>query len=321
MKHAETTLAKNIRLTQEKAVYDASCKRLLAQKIILAHIMKACLPEYWGLDAEEIAEKYIEGTPQIAKMPVLPDEENEPVIRGVSTEDKSPNEGTVTYDIRFYAAAPGSQGRIGLILNVEAQSDFYPGYPLVKRGIYYCCRMVSAQYGTEFTGSHYEKLKKVYSIWICMDPPKHRQNTVIGYHMEEQALIGTPQESRENYDLLSVLLICLGEPEGAESQSVLRMLDVLFSMELRASEKKQILEREFGLPMEEAEEKEAASMHVVEKMYLKGVDKGMQEGVQEGILSSIRSLMKTMNLTGEQAMNALDIPEEDREVFRTMLRK
>lgn len=80
MKHAETTLAKNIRLTQEKAVYDASCKRLLAQKIILAHIMKACLPEYWGLDAEEIAEKYIEGTPQIAKMPVLPDEENEPVI-------------------------------------------------------------------------------------------------------------------------------------------------------------------------------------------------------------------------------------------------
>ena len=59
-------------------------------------------------------------------------------------------------------------GGIALIINVEAQNDFYPGYPLIKRGIYYCCRMISSQYGREFTGPHYEKIKKVYSIWICI---------------------------------------------------------------------------------------------------------------------------------------------------------
>ncbi len=54
---------------------------------------------------------------------------------------------------------------IRLIINIEAQNDFYPGYPLIKRGIYYCSRMISAQYGTEFKNSHYENIKKVYSIW------------------------------------------------------------------------------------------------------------------------------------------------------------
>ena len=58
---------------------------------------------------------------------------------------------------------------------MEAQNQFYPGYPLIKRGIYYCCRMVSSQYGTVFTSSHYEKIKKVYSIWICTNPPEYRK--------------------------------------------------------------------------------------------------------------------------------------------------
>ena len=61
--------------------------------------------------------------------------------------DKSVREGTVTYDIRFRAIVPDSEEQIALIINVEDQNDFYPGYPLIKRGIYYCCRMISSQYG------------------------------------------------------------------------------------------------------------------------------------------------------------------------------
>ena len=92
--------------------------------------------------------------------------------------------GTATYDIRFRAIAPSSGEPIGLIVNVGAQNDFYPGYPLTKRGI--CCRMISSQYGREFTGSHYEKLKKVYSSWICMNPPRRRENTITRYHLTEE---------------------------------------------------------------------------------------------------------------------------------------
>ena len=179
----------------------------------------------------------IEGQPQVSSVPVLPDEEGT-VISGLDTEDKSVHEGTVTYDIRFRAIAPGSGEPIGLIVNVEAQNDFYPGYPLTKCGIYYCCRMISSQYGREFIGSHYEKLKKVYSIWICMNPPKDRENTITRYHLTEEHLVGAAVEPVPNYDLLSIVMLCLGGPDGKNYDGVLRMLDVLLSHETSEAEKR-----------------------------------------------------------------------------------
>ena len=165
----ETTLAQSIRTSDEKAKYDAACKRLLSEKIILAWIMKTCLAEYQDCDVNEIAEKYIEGQPQVDTVPVAPDETNAPSrIQGMGTEDTSLTEGTVLYDIRFTAVAPASGERIRLIINLEAQNKFLVGYPLIKRAIFYCGRMISSQYGTEFTNSQYGKIKKVYSIWVCV---------------------------------------------------------------------------------------------------------------------------------------------------------
>ena len=63
----ENILAKNITVAGEKAAYDAVCKRILANKIILAWIMKSCLEEYKDYSVNEIAEKCIEGNPLIAR--------------------------------------------------------------------------------------------------------------------------------------------------------------------------------------------------------------------------------------------------------------
>ena len=49
----ETTLAQSIRTSDEKAKYDAACKRLLSEKIILAWIMKTCLAEYQDCDVKD----------------------------------------------------------------------------------------------------------------------------------------------------------------------------------------------------------------------------------------------------------------------------
>ena len=193
MVELKTTIAQGLHVTDDSAGYDAACKRVLSEKAILARIMKSCLEEYKDCDVNDIAEKYIEGQPQVSAVPVLPDEGGT-VISGMDTEDKSVREGTVTYDIRFRAIVPDSEEQIALIINVEAQNDFYPGYPLIKRGIYYCCRMISSQYGREFTGSHYEKIKKVYSIWICMKPPQYRENTITRYRLVEEYLVGEGKE-------------------------------------------------------------------------------------------------------------------------------
>ena len=122
----ENTLAKNITAAGEKAAYDAACKRLLANKIILAWIMKSCLEEYKTYSIHEIAEKYIEGVPQIAEATVNPDEKTcncGEQIQGVKNEDSTIQEGTITYDIRFLAIVPGTGETIRLMINVD-YSDF-----------------------------------------------------------------------------------------------------------------------------------------------------------------------------------------------------
>ncbi len=116
----------------QDAQCDASCKQILSEKVILAWIMKSCLNEYKNCTVREIMEKYIDGTPEISMIPVAPDETNTR-IQGIGNEDTSMTEGTVTYDIRFQALAPPDDKPIQLIINIEAQNDFYPGYPC-RRG-------------------------------------------------------------------------------------------------------------------------------------------------------------------------------------------
>lgn len=77
MQQEENYLAQSISQVDADARYDEGVKRLLANKSILAVIMKECVPEYRGCTVREIAEKYIEGEPQIgasAWMPTKPTE-------------------------------------------------------------------------------------------------------------------------------------------------------------------------------------------------------------------------------------------------------
>ena len=311
----ENMLAKNITAIGVNASYDSACKRLLANKVILAWIMKSCLEEYANCSIQEIMEQYIEGEPDIGQVPVNMDEKVlSEQIETASVEDNSVYEGTVSYDIRFYANTPGTGERNRLIINIEAQNDFYPGYPIVKRGIYYCSRMISSQYGVEFTESHYDRIKKVYSIWICMNPPKYRRNSINRYFIKEEKLIGDVSERKENYDLITTVMICLGESNDKNSLGVLRLLEVLLSSERGVEEKKEILQKDFSIEMTKTIEREVSIMC--------NLSKGVEEkGGEKGILFSIRNLMETMGWSAEQAMGGLKIPEEEREKYMNKLKK
>ena len=284
--------------------------------------MKSCLTEYADCTVNEIAEKYIEEKPQVTEIPVAPDErQNTSVIQGTGVEDTTITEGTVTFDIRFHAAVPVSREQIGLMINIEAQNQFYPGYPLTKRGIYYCCRMISSQYGTVFTGSHYEKLKKVYSVWICMDPPKSRENTITRYFIQEGNLIGRVREPVKNYDLLSVLLLCPGDPASQNSEGILKLLGVLLSSKIKAEEKKKLLEQNFHVEMNRTMEREVEQMGSLSQgVEQRGIQKGIQRGIKKGILESIQALMDTMNWSVQEAMDAPKIKEQDRPEYMELLK-
>ena len=314
----ETPIAESIRSIDKNAQIDAACKQLLAIRIILAWIMKSCLEEFRDYDVNEIAEKYIEGEPAISKVAVSPDQTNaDQRVHGISNEDTSLTEGTVTYDIRFLARVPRSGELIRIIIDLEAQGDYYPGYPLPKRGIYYCCRMISAQHGTEFTNSNYQDIKKVYSIFIAIKPPVNRQNTITRYRIVEENMVGCVKEAVQNYDLMTLLMICLGKPEETDCD-ILKLLDVLLSNDIEVPEKQQVLENDFGIPMTRELERGLNDMcnlgEAIER-------EGMAKGMAKGVITSIQNLMDTTRWSAEQAMAALKIPENERQHYAELLSK
>ena len=211
---------------------------------------------------------------------------------------------------------------IRLIINVEGQGKFYVGYPLLMRAIYYCCRMISAQHGTEFVHEEYQNIKKVYSVFICMNPPKNRQNSITRYRLTEENLVGKVKEPVRHYDLMTVVMVCLGGADGENYDGILKLLDVLLSPKAGEAEKRQVLQEEFDIPMTETLEAEVHQMCNLSQGVLElGRAEGRTEGRTEGLLASIRALMASMGWSAEQAMEALKLPEIDRPKYADLLQK
>lgn len=82
-----------------------------------------------------------------------------------------------------------------------------------------------------------------------MNPPKNRESTIIRYHLVEKHLIGKATKLVKNYNLLSIIMLCLSGPERENYNGVLRMLDVLLSGEISELEKRKILENSYAIQM------------------------------------------------------------------------
>lgn len=329
----DTAIKEDLRATELAAELDNSCKRLLAHKSILAWIMKTCLQEYADVPVQEIADRYIEGSPQVGDIGVMPEQSHTSTdkISGISNEDASGQEGVVRYDIRFRATAPNTDpegGLIELIINVEAQNKFHNSYRLPRRAIYYLSRMVSAQYGTEFSHSHYENIKKVYSIWICTHPPKARQETITKLHMVAEPFVGEVIEDPRDYDLMTAVMIYLGEPkadhrEGGEKK-IFPLLENLLSNTVDANTKMEVMEKEYAIPMTDELEREVERMcnisaGIMEESFNRGIDVGMNKGIDIGVLKTIQSFLDNSKLTFEEIVAIMHLSAEEQEKYKKQL--
>ena len=266
----------------QKKAYDEACKQVLSERGIMAHILKACTEEFKDRDLQDIAQRYIQGEPSISRIAVEP-EAISPRIESEQTEDKSGAEGTVYYDIRFHAVAPVDGKMIQLIINLEAQNDFNPGYPLLKRAVYYCGRMISSQYGAVFVKSHYEKIQKVYSIWICTMPTKKWEYNISSYQLTEKHLIGHTQAERSHYDLINIVLVCLGSKSYQHLKGILRLLNMLLLDNIGSQEMQKLLTTEFNVTITPHLEKGVAEMcNLSEGIERRGELRGRKLGEEVG---------------------------------------
>ena len=273
----DTALARDIDYSEDKIRYDAACRNILADKHILAWILKGTLTEYKDNTIEEII-KCIE-PPEVGSVRVEDTNAPERVV-GMSDSDKNLFEGDIFYDIRFSVSTKDTLSN--LIINIEEQNDFYPGYPILKRATYYCGRMISAQNGTIFSGQDYGKLRKVVSIWICPNPPKKQEYTILRYATKEEQVIGESKRPVSEYDLTSIILISLGSPEERKENDVLKLLSVLLSTEIEPKNKKGILEDSFKIPMTAKMIEEVINMgSVIDGVERRGIEKGKIEIILE----------------------------------------
>lgn len=219
------------------AKYDESVSELFLNKEIVAPILRLVVPEFLECTTAEVI-SYFE-TDITSDVPL---DDIDIHISNTATEMKAITEKLIRFDTHFTMRNPKlSTGSIlvRLHFDLEVQNDYRPSnpaYPLVKRGIYYCARELSAQLGRLTETTDYNDLEKVYSIWICNEnvPPAER-NTISMYHIAKNDLYGKVTEDTANYDLLSVILIRRGET--ATEQGILDYLDGVFSSNIGTMKK------------------------------------------------------------------------------------
>ncbi len=257
----DTEIKNAVSAADKDAQYDEKAKRLLGNKIILAHILVKTIDEFKGMNPKDVV-SYIEGEPFISMVPVEPgltNAEQEKAgqrIVGLNTENAEINEGLIRFDIIFYVRM--KDGISQVIVNLEAQKDEPTGYHILNRAVFYVSRLVSSQKERDFVKTNYNDIRRVFSIWVCMGMD---ENSIAYVHLAKDDLLGSyPWKGR--LDLLNIVLIGISNelPEHDEKYELHRLLSTLLSMELTVDEKLGIMETEYSIHADEKIREDVSAM-------------------------------------------------------------
>lgn len=288
---------------QDSVMYDEGFKSFFSYKAMLALILKAFVPEYKDSTIEDIRDKYIQGDTESGS-------DNEKISSaGTGVED-----GNVRYDIKFDALLPRkTKDHMRVIINIEGQKNTSSlGYDLATRGIYYACNMISSEYGTIFGRSEYQKLEKVYSIWISMAPAKEERGSIIRYKITEENMTNDYRNKIENYDRLEVIILNLGEIDeyaniNYNERKVSGYLTKVFTEATDAEEAIEELRSEFGIELSERAKEDLKNMcNLSEALIERSTNAGREEGRKEDALRMIAG----GKLSFEDIASYTDLPLE-----------
>lgn len=285
---------------------DEKIKALLADKQILARILKYSVEEFKEYDILEIINRIEEV--EILEVPVdaglSHKSKNEfGKISGSSTEDNVPGEGVIFYDIRFNITK--GKKRIKVLINIEAQATTSVsrlGYHIENRMTYYLSRMISAQKEQEFFGSDYDKIKEVISIWICMDARKN-EDSIIEYQLRPEVKFGENIHPEEINLLKGSLIKIRGGKNMTQSKNkLIEMLEYVIA-DHSTEEKKNYLKNECGVEMtKELERKVEAMGESMGRAILQGM---LEDAWDKGVAQERRNTEKERENTQREQEHAI----------------
>ena len=276
----DTDIKMSVKATDTKAQYDNKAKQLLGHKIILAHILVNTVAEFKGMNPADVVQ-YIEGEPHIGSVPVdagATNIETQEKVIGLNTENTEPS-----------------------------------SYDILNRAIFYVSRKISSQKGRDFVKSNYNDIKRVYSIWICMNVDEHSMSHI---HLTRDDIIGS-HNWKGDIDLLNIVLLGLAEdlPEKTEEYELHRLLGALLSSKLKVDEKLDIIGNEFQIPLESDIRKDVSEMcnlsqGIEDRAFERGTANGISIGKKEGLAEVVLKLIKK-GVSIEQVSDMLDMDIKD----------
>jgi len=191
-----------------------------------------------------------------------------------------------------------------ILVNIEAQKDEPTSYYIQNRAVFYACRMVSSQKERDFTGMNYNDIKKVYTIWICMN---QKENSLNYLHLTNEKLMGKTAIEKAG-DLIHIILLGLAKnlPPYTEKNKLHRLLGALFTNELTADEK-----------ISEAKNELRKDVRKVSGLGESLVESAAEEAWEQREIKFIIS----MNEKGYTIEQIADVTEKSREEVEAVLEK
>ena len=113
-----------------------------------------------------------------------------------------------------------------------------------------------------------------------MEAPQGK-SAINRYQLKEQHLLHRYKEPYQNYDLMGIIFVYLGNSKVKDQ--LINLLDLMFKSSKNASEKITTLHNDFGIDLTQEGEGDLAVMcNLGEGIYEDGLMKGKQEGWEKG---------------------------------------
>ena len=187
--------------------------------------------------------------------------------------------------------------------------------------MYYLARRLSSQLSLALNITDYNRLSKCYSIWICRDDiPKEDQYSISVYEMVNTKNTAPNTVSKENYDLMTLVVIKLGNTvyngdEEDEEYELLRFLNTI--MYPHKDDFMDTVSEYIDFSDNEALHKEVIHVSTIEQIKYEGMREELTgRGIEVLILNNLAeqipkertliNLQKYYNLTEEKAMQYYD---------------
>ena len=300
-------------IKNDMASYDENAKHVLADKQVLARILKYTMEEFKDMPIDGILSHMGEKI-EVGTRPLLPGPDRYGSVLRTETEDSVPGEGKIFFDIRFSVF---TDREMKILINVEAQrtSDAPQlKYHIENRIVFYLARMISGQKNSEFFGSDYDSLRPVRSIWICFDGKKD-DDAIEEIYLGRKAVFGKAR-SGGNLDGIKGYVIRIRlEPVVERSKNrLIAMLEELFSQK-DVKDKKEILKNEYGMIMETETERRLmnmcnVSLAVWDTAIEQGIRRGIEQGIEQGKRETAGKMIRRGKLSLEEIAEDTGLPFE-----------